>query len=104
MTTVTALGLVAWQGGFHLMKLGSAVEAGLRSLALAGRITALTRDRERAQRELLAANTARIAALRRLVSGIAHEIGNPLNFARGGADELADQLDAIAARMPGADV
>src|SRR5262249_47592156 len=40
MTTLTALGVVAWQGGFQLMKLGSAVEAVLLSLALAGRINA----------------------------------------------------------------
>jgi signal transduction histidine kinase len=83
------------------MKLGSALEAVLLSLALASRINALTRDRERAQRELLAANTARIEALRRLVSGVAHEVGNPLNFARGGSDELAAQLDAIERNHPG---
>jgi transcriptional regulator of acetoin/glycerol metabolism len=27
-------------------------------------------------------------------SGVAHEVGNPLNFACGGSDELASQLDA----------
>src|SRR6185295_20141557 len=89
--------------GFALMKLGSALEAVLLSLALASRINALSRDRERAQREVLAAKTARIEALRRLVSGVAHEVGNPLNFARGGSDELAAQLDAIERNVPGAD-
>ena len=39
------------------MKLGSAVEAVLLSLALASRINALTRDRERAQFEVLAAKS-----------------------------------------------
>ena len=89
--------------GFRLMKLGSAIEAVLLSLALASRINGLTRDRERAQREVLAAKTARIEALRRLVSGVAHEVGNPLNFARGGCEELEAQLDAIDHRAPGAE-
>jgi len=83
------------------MKLGSAVEAVLLSLALASRINGLQRDRERAQREVLAANTARIEALRQLVSGVAHEVGNPLNFACGGSDELAAHLDAIERGAPG---
>jgi signal transduction histidine kinase len=103
MAILTALGLLTSHDGFYLMRLGSAVEAVLLSLALASRINALTRDRERGQRELLAAKTARIEALRRLVSGVAHELGNPLNFARGGSDELDAQLDTIGRRMPGAD-
>jgi len=103
MAVLTALGLLASYDGFYLMKVGSAIEAVLLSLALASRINALTRDRERGQRELLAEKTARIEALRRLVSGVAHEVGNPLNFARGGSDELAAQLDAIGRRVPGAD-
>jgi len=101
MAVLMALGIMNAQGGYPLMKLGSAMEAVLLSLALASRINALTRDRERAQREILAAKTARIEALRRLVSGLAHEVGNPLNFARGGSDELAAQLDAIERRVPG---
>lgn len=103
VAVLAALGIVVSQDGFLLMKLGSAVEAVLLSLALASRINALTRDRERAQREVLAAKTARIEALRRLVSGVAHEVGNPLNFASGGSDELAAQLDAIERRAPGSD-
>lgn len=101
LAVLTALGVLVAQDGYPLMKLGSAVEAVLLSLALASRINALTRDRERAQHELLAAKTARIEALRRLVSGVAHEVGNPLNFARGGAEELAAQLAAIEQRTPG---
>jgi signal transduction histidine kinase len=76
------------------MKVGSAVEAILLSLALAGRINALRREREEAQRELLRAKIARLEAVSTLVSGVAHEIGNPLNFARGGAEELARRLEA----------
>jgi signal transduction histidine kinase len=98
-----ALGILVSLRGYPLMKIGSAVEAVLLSLALASRINALTLDRERAQREILAAKTARIEALRRLVSGVAHEVGNPLNFARGGSEELAAQLEAIERSMPGAD-
>ena len=101
MAVLTALGICLAQDGYPLMKLGSAMEAVLLSLALASRINALTRDRERSQREILAAKTARIEALRRLVSGVAHEVGNPLNFARGGSDELAAQLDAIERTAPG---
>jgi signal transduction histidine kinase len=101
MAVLAALGIVSSLGGYPLMKLGSAVEAVLLSLALASRINALTGDRERAQREVLAAKTARIEALRQLVSGVAHEVGNPLNFARGGSDELGAQLDAIERAAPG---
>lgn len=103
MAVLSALGIVVSLDGFLLMKLGSAAEAVLLSLALASRINALTRDRERAQRDVLTANAARIEALRRLVSGVAHEVGNPLNFARGGADELGRQLDALERRAPGSD-
>lgn len=98
---LTVLGVI-WLDGFALLKVGSAVEAVLLSLALASRISGLMRDRERAQHETLAAKVARIAALRQLVSGVAHEVGNPLNFACGGSDELASQLDAIERSAPGA--
>jgi signal transduction histidine kinase len=101
MAVLAALGIVVSLDGYRLMKLGSAVEAVLLSLALASRINELTRGRERAQREVLEAKTARIEALRQLVSGVAHEVGNPLNFARGGSDELAAQLDAIERTAPG---
>jgi len=97
---LTVVGVVVELEGFFLVKLGSAVEAVLLSLALASRINGLTRDRERAQREILAAKTARIEALRQLVSGVAHEVGNPLNFACGGSDELDAQLDAIERGTP----
>jgi signal transduction histidine kinase len=97
---LSMMGGLSWDG-FTLVKLGSAVEAVLLSLALASRINGLTRDRERAQREILAAKTARIEALRQLVSGVAHEVGNPLNFACGGSDELDAQLVAIERNVPG---
>lgn len=102
VSVLAVAGVLVSLAGLSLMKLGSAVEAVLLSLALASRINELRRDRERAQRELLAAKTARIEALRQLVSGVAHEVGNPLNFACGGSDELARQLEAIDRAAPGA--
>jgi signal transduction histidine kinase len=100
LAALNTMGSLVSLAGFPLMKLGSAVEAVLLSLALASRINGLRRDRERAQREVLAANTARVEALHQLVSGMAHEVGNPLNFACGGSDELAAQLDAIERGAP----
>lgn len=102
VAVLSAMGYLVSTAGFFVVKLGSAVEAVLLSLALASRINRLTRDRQRAQREVLAANTARIEALRQLVSGVAHEVGNPLNFACGGSDELTAQLDAIEGGALGA--
>ena len=101
MASLHALGAMDSFDGFELIKLGSGLEAVLLSLALASRINALTRDRERAQQELLAANASRIEGLRRLISGVAHEIGNPLNYARGGCDALGAQLDASGPVDPG---
>ena len=105
LSVMAALGVIRWIQVSSLMKLGSAAEALLLSLALAGRIDALRREREAAQRELLREKLARIEALSTLISGVAHEIGNPLNFARGGAEELARRLDdgdLLAARRAGA--
>jgi signal transduction histidine kinase len=88
-----SVGVLETLHGFDLMKLGSGAEATLMSIALASRINALERAKQGAQAELLAAKTARIAAMSRLVSGIAHEIGNPLNYARGGAEAVTSALD-----------
>ena len=102
LAILSALGVVRTPDGFPLMKVGSAIEAVLLSLALASRINALRRDREAAQREVLRAKSSRLEALSMLVSGFAHEIGNPLNVAHGGAQELARLLDAgdITAARP----
>jgi two-component system, NtrC family, sensor kinase len=37
----------------------------------------------------------RLTSLAGMVAGMAHEIGNPLNFAKGGAEALGDQLDSL---------
>jgi signal transduction histidine kinase len=37
----------------------------------------------------------RLASLAGMVAGMAHEVGNPLNFAQGGAEALGEQLDAL---------
>jgi signal transduction histidine kinase len=102
MAALQTLGILVSLDGNAVMKLGSAMEAVVLSLALASRINALVHDRERAQRQVLASNAARIESLRRLVSGVAHEVGNPLSFARGGSDEVAAQLEAIERHVPGA--
>jgi signal transduction histidine kinase len=94
LAVLSALGVIRTLQGFPMLKLGSAIEAILLALALAGRINALRREREEAQRELLRSRIARLEAVSALVSGVAHEIGNPLNAARGGAEELARRLEA----------
>jgi len=38
----------------------------------------------------------RLTSLAGMVAGMAHEVGNPLNFAKGGAEALGEQLDELA--------
>lgn len=117
----------------YALKVGSAIEATLLSLGLAGRINRLRREREQARqqvienqeehqrqleqrvedrtRELATAldelkaaqaqlvHQGRMASLGHLAAGVAHEIGNPLNFALGGAEVAADQLDALKGNL-----
>jgi signal transduction histidine kinase len=43
----------------------------------------------------------RLSALGRLIAGFAHEIGNPLNFALGGAAEVVTRLEEAAVHLAG---
>jgi signal transduction histidine kinase len=132
-TTLAALGtlgVLQASDWFRAIKIGSAMEATLMSLVLAHRIAALRRERERAQRELLALRTAeaealesrvrertrelaetveslhetraafarqdRLATVGRMVAGVVHEVGNPLNFLRGGVAEIDRGLRELA--------
>ncbi len=72
----------------HAQRLERRVDERTRELADA--LAALTATQDRMLRN------ARLAALGHLITGVAHEIGNPLNYALGGARELLRRLEAIA--------
>lgn len=91
-SSLFATGFIESLVGYDLLKVGSAAEALLLSFGLAARIRALEAEREQAQAALLVERTRRVDALSLLVAGVAHEIGNPLNFAQGGADALGEAL------------
>lgn len=98
---LAATGVIQSFAGYDLLKLGSAAEALLLSIGLAARIRTMQRDRATAQEALLQERARRIDSLSRLVAGVAHEIGNPLNFAKGGAGALGASIETLASAEPG---
>jgi hypothetical protein len=70
------------------------------ALELEGRVEERTRELVRALEQVKAAQArmvqqARLASLGHLVAGVAHEVGNPLNFTRGGAQDLERRLEVL---------
>lgn len=92
---LAAIGGIQSFAGYDLLKVGSAAEALLLSIGLAARIRTMQRDRASAQEALLHERARRIDSLSRLVAGVAHEIGNPLNFAKGGVGALVASLETL---------
>jgi signal transduction histidine kinase len=99
------LGLLA--PGFSVMdaiRFGSGAEALLLALALVRRMSLMRRAEEDARSQLADARAGlskvlkrQIASLNTLIGGVAHEIGNPLNFAAGGAKDAALRLETAEA-------
>ncbi|MED5465580.1 MAG: sensor histidine kinase [Myxococcota bacterium] len=69
------------------------VEVARQTTALRGALS----DLESAQSELI--QQSRSATIGNLVTGVAHEIGNPLNLTLGGAQELEDLLEEMSEDM-----
>jgi two-component system NtrC family sensor kinase len=93
---------------FRWLRIASASEAILLSTALARRMSRIRRAQQRTLAELAQARLEvaqnlehRVTALNTLVAGVAHEIGNPLNFATGGAQDVAERLTAAEASLAG---
>lgn len=80
-------------------RVGSAIEAMVLALGLVVRVDRLRREKVLANEAVLAERTARTETLERLVSGVAHEVGNPLNFIVGGAGVLAGELPGSNVRV-----
>jgi signal transduction histidine kinase len=81
------------------LQLASAIEAMLLAIALARRMNLLKRAEETARAELAEARLRlsqtlqrQVTSLNTLVGGVAHEIGNPLNFAAGGAKDVVRRI------------
>lgn len=86
--TVIASALTTWDVRWpleHLVRLSSVFEAVLLSFGLAYRINLLRRENEHMASDML---RQRVASLNNLVSGITHEIANPLHFVQSGAELL----------------
>ncbi|MET0591695.1 MAG: 7TM diverse intracellular signaling domain-containing protein [Polyangiaceae bacterium] len=91
------------------LQVGSAVEAMLLAFALARRMNLIKRAEEIARLELADARLRlsqtlqrQVTSLNTLVGGVAHEIGNPLNFATGGAKDVVrriHQADELASEI-----
>jgi signal transduction histidine kinase len=94
------LGAMAPEIGYsYVIRFGSATEAMMLAAALARRISAMKRAEADTRAALAEARIGlsqvlerQLASLNTLVGGIAHEIGNPLNFAAGGAKEVLERL------------
>ena len=99
------LGLTTpWFSIIEVIKIGSGAEALLLAAALARRMSAIKRAEGNARAALAEARLGlaqvlerQVAALHTLISGVAHEIGNPLNFATGGARDVIKRLDRAEA-------
>jgi two-component system, NtrC family, sensor kinase len=71
-----------------------------RAATLEARVEERTRELVQALEQLKSAQArmvqqARLASLGHLVAGVAHEVGNPLNFTRGGAQDLERRLEHL---------
>ncbi|WP_426755687.1 sensor histidine kinase [Myxococcus sp. Y35] len=74
---------------------------------LEDRVEARTRELSEALHALRATQArllqqARLASLGQLVAGVAHEVGNPLNFVIGGADNLTQRLRGLREELDAA--
>jgi signal transduction histidine kinase len=94
VATLSAAGVLQLRNFMLPMRIGALLEATLLSLGLASRVDVMRRQRHNAEAKVARAREQRLQALGRLVAGFAHEIGNPLNFALGGAAEVAVQVRA----------
>jgi signal transduction histidine kinase len=93
--SLTALGLLpSFAFSDHAVRLGSIIEGVLFSLALADRMNRLRRENSRIQADMI---RQRLDGLTHLAGGIIHEIGNPLNFMRGGVQDLRRRTVALSA-------
>ena len=99
LACLTSVGLVPLVNfAEHATRIGSGAEAILLSLGLAHRIHVLRRDNESIRSDMLG---QRLAALGNLMSGVVHELGNPLTFIKGGAEEIGRRAGGSVAITEG---